>query len=329
MSLNVRHISYGANVTADYITKLRTGEIKSLKTSFSKLNKALLNGIDWNRIFTIAALSGGGKSTILEQIKRDFLDLNGDSFEILSFDFEMLIEDQLTRYVSSKIKKSLKDIYSSDKPLSDEDYKEVVDILEARKNAPVFYVDNPGTPEQIRATILQFAMERDLLSLNKGLVISIDHATLVKGKSGETEKTIIDELMTVFLELKKYFASTGLRCIFLVLSQLNRDIERPERTSNPLLHFPTRNDIFAASSIYHCSDYVMISHRPANVNGIKDYYGPPQGEKFPRGLPIKSPADPKRDMVYWHLIKERFGKTVIIPMVEDFKNATLEQINLV
>jgi hypothetical protein len=46
MSLNVRHISHGADVTAEYITKLRTGEIKSLKTSFSKLNKALLNGID-------------------------------------------------------------------------------------------------------------------------------------------------------------------------------------------------------------------------------------------------------------------------------------------
>ena len=241
----------------------------------------------------------------------------------------MLIEDQLTRYVSSKIKKSLKDIYSSDTPLSDDDYSEVMNILEDRKNSPVFYVDNPGTPEQIRATILQFAMERDLLSLNKGLVISIDHAALVRGKSGETEKSIIDELMTVFLELKKYFASTGLRCIFLVLSQLNRDIERPERTSNPLLHYPTRNDIFAASSIYHCSDYVMISHRPANVNGIKEYYGPPQGDKFPRGLPIKAPNDPKRDMVYWHLIKERFGKTVIIPMVEDFKNATLEQINLI
>jgi len=44
--LEVRHISSGIDSTIDYINKLRTGRIKSLKTSFSKLNKALLNGVD-------------------------------------------------------------------------------------------------------------------------------------------------------------------------------------------------------------------------------------------------------------------------------------------
>lgn len=206
---------------------------------------------------------------ILEEIKRDFIDLNPDEkFEILSFDFEMLIEDQLTRYTSSKVRKSLKEIYSAEAPLNDKDYKKVMDILEARKTAPIYYVDNPGTPEEIRATIIDFAAHRNLLADNKGLVVSIDHTTLVKGKTGEAEKAVIDALMTEFLGLKKYFASIGLRCIFLVLSQLNRDIERPERTNNPLLHFPTRNDLFAASSVYHCSDYLMITHRPAKVNGI-------------------------------------------------------------
>lgn len=46
MSLEVRHISHGVDATTKYITKLRSGEIKSLKTSFKKLNKALLNGVD-------------------------------------------------------------------------------------------------------------------------------------------------------------------------------------------------------------------------------------------------------------------------------------------
>lgn len=254
------------------------------------------------------------------------MELNEEPFEILSFDFEMLIEDQLTRYTSSKVQKSLKQIYSAEEPLDQESYKEVLRVLESRRNAPIFYVDVPGNPQQIKETILTFAMERDLAAQNKGLVVSIDHATLVKGKTGDAEKAVIDELMTNFLELKKYFASEGLRCIFLVLSQLNRDIERPERTSNPLLHYPTRNDIFAASSIYHCSDYVMISHRPANINGIKNFYGPPQGDKHPNGLPRRAPDG--RHMIYWHLIKERFGKTVIIPMVENFVNATVDQIDI-
>lgn len=270
----------------------------------------------------------------MEQIKRDFIDLNKDeAFEVLSFDFEMLIEDQLTRYTSSKVKKSLKEIYSADGALDDKSYKEVLKVLEERRNAPIYYVDNPGTPEQIRETILQFASDRNLLEQNKGLVVSLDHVLLTKGKTSEVEKAIVDSLMFTFLELKKYFASIGLRCIFLVLSQLNRDIERPERTGNPLLHYPTRNDIFGASSVYHCSDYVLITHRPANINGIKDRYGPPKGEKggpLYEGLPTKYMVDgKKKDMVYFHLIKERFGKTVIIPTVENFENATVTEVNLI
>ena len=44
--LEVKHISSGVDSTISYISKLRKGEITSLKTSFSKLNKALLNGVD-------------------------------------------------------------------------------------------------------------------------------------------------------------------------------------------------------------------------------------------------------------------------------------------
>lgn len=255
------------------------------------------------------------------------MQLNTEPFEILSFEFEMLVEDQLTRYASSQTQHSLKEIYSAERPLNDLEYEEVVQLLEKRKSVPVFYVDNPGTPSQIRETVLNFAMTRDLKAQGKGLVVSIDHVLLTKGRQGDAEKAIVDELMFTLLELKKYFASTGVRAIFLVLSQLNRDIEREERVLNPALHFPTRNDLFGASSIYHTSDYVLISHRPADVVGMPGFYGKPR-EGYPKGLPIKYPKDDSRDMVYWHLIKERFGKPVIIPMAENFRYACIEEVNL-
>ncbi len=94
-----------------------------------------------------------------------------------------------------------------------------------------------------------------------------------------------------------------------------------------MMHYPSRNDLFGASSVFHTSDYVLISHRPATVIGMGDYYGR-ERVGFPKGLPVKYEKDPKRDMVYWHLIKERFGKQVIIPMAEDFRNASIEEINL-
>ena len=45
-SLKVRSIKEGVKSTLKYIKARRDGELTSLKTSFSKLNLALLNGID-------------------------------------------------------------------------------------------------------------------------------------------------------------------------------------------------------------------------------------------------------------------------------------------
>jgi len=44
--MEYRHIDYGIDSTIEYIRKRKSGEIKSLKTSFKKLNNALMGGID-------------------------------------------------------------------------------------------------------------------------------------------------------------------------------------------------------------------------------------------------------------------------------------------
>jgi archaellum biogenesis ATPase FlaH len=325
--MEYRHISYGANSALNYIDKRRKGEIVSLKTSFKKLNKALMAGIDWGRIMTVAGQSGSGKSTILELFKKDFIDLNESNFEILSFDFEMLVEDQIARYLASVTNKTLKDIYSATTPLEDIEYDTIKSILDERKKVPIFYVDSSGTPEQIQKTILTFAQERDLLKKNYGLVITIDHVLLTKGKVGEQEKATVDALMEMLNDVKKYFSHIGLRCLIICLGQLNREIEKMDRVDNPLYHFPNRNDIFAASSIYHTSDYVIITHRPSTVSGMKEGYGPPR-KNYPKGLPLKYPEDETRDMIYWHIIKERFGKPGIIALAENFKHSNLEEVEL-
>jgi replicative DNA helicase len=250
-----------------------------------------------------------------------------EKFEILSFEFEMLVEDQLARFASSKTGKSVKEIYSGTESLADKDFELVQSVLEERKKAPIFYVDNAGTTDQIRQTILTFAAERQLLSKGMGLVVTVDHVLLTKGKASEAEKEKIDSLMEMLNDVKKYFAHIGLRCITICLSQLNREIEKPERIDNPSLHFPNRNDIFAASSIYHTSDYVLISHRPADITGISKGYGPKR-KNYPDGYPLKYPDDPSRDMVYWHLIKERFGKPVVIALAENFNQSKIEEVTI-
>lgn len=324
--MEIKHISYGAKKAREYIEKRRNGEEKSLKTSFERLNRTFLNGIDWYRIFTIAGLSGSGKSTILENIKRDLVTLNPDEhFDILSFEFEMRIEDQIARNISSVIGKSVKDIYSMNTPLNGDDMSKVDEVLSGYLNSPVYYIDRVGSVDDIFETIGQFVSKRE--DKNRGLIITIDHVLLTKGKTGQAEKERVDDLMHRLVSLKQYFSSIGLKCIFIVLSQLNRDIETGDRVLNKALHYPTKNDIFAASSVYYSSDYVMITHKPAGINGIKDHYGPGE-DGFPKGLPVYCPTDDSKHMIYWHVIKERFGQQVILPMVEDFASSRVNEYSL-
>lgn len=110
-----------------------------------------------------------------------------------------------------------------------------------------------------------------------------------------------------------------------MLSQLNRDIESKDRVTNPLLHYPIKNDIFAASSVFYCSDYVLVSHKPSIVNGIDQFYGPPRNPQFPHGLPVYNPHDPTQAMVYWHLIKNRFGRNITIPMLDYFQYGKVKE----
>lgn len=327
-SLEYRHISRGAATALEFIDLRRKGLAPSLKTSFPKLNSVLLDGIDWYRIFTIAGLSGSGKSTIAENLKRDFIALNPkEKFKILSFEFEMRIEDQIARNLSSRIHKSVKEIYSASEPLDEASFNKIEELLKETESSPVYYVDNVGSVSEIIATIEEFATNMQLLEKGEGLVVTIDHLLLTKDKTGDGERAKIDSLMYELTALKKYYSSIGLKCLFITLSQLNRDIKTGDRVLKRSLHFPTQNDLFAASSVYFCSDYVLITHNPSTVEGLGLIYGPSTVEN-PNGLPVRCPSDTSRAMIYWHVIKERFGETKIISMVEDFKNSRLEEYQL-
>lgn len=251
-----------------------------------KLDK-LFKGLGWGRIFTIGGMSSSGKSTILEQIKNTFLE--DPDIDILSFELEMLMRDQIERKLSSKYE------------------------LEVIKASNVYYVDSRVTVPKLVEVVREF-----VYSIEKGrkVVVTIDHTLLVKGHD---EKTTIDDLMQSLIELKIEFDSKSIPVSFIPLSQLNRDLERDSRILNPFLHYPTKNDLFAASSVFYCSDMVLIIHRPALINGIGEFYGPPV-EGYPKGLPVKHG---EHDMVYGHVIKNRFGKLGITSYYEDYEHSKI------
>jgi replicative DNA helicase len=171
-----------------------------------------------------------------------------------------------------------------------------------------------GTVDEMESTILNFIESRDVSTRKVDVVVTIDHIILTKGYQNEQERSILDNLYRMLNKLKKQFAANNINVLFIALSQLNRDIESTERR-NPKYHYPTRNDIFGASSVYNGSDYVMISHCPSSMDGMQSY--------GVHELPLKC-GKTNRKFIYWHLIKNRFGRTAIMKMREHFEMSAIE-----
>lgn len=229
----------------------------------------------------------------------------------------MLGVDELAKDVSSKAEITMKEVYSATTPLNDDKLKLAENILDSMKDYPISIVDHPGTVSNVKDTIISYCNTNRLKQNKKGLVITLDHTLLIKADEREDEKSKIDNLYHTLVALKKYLSSIGVKVIFIMLHQLNRNIESIERVTNPKLHYPNKTDLFAASSVYYSSDYVLIIHRPCLIEGLGNWYGPSKNGS--PGLPVFNPTNEQQPMIYLHIIKERFGSTGIIAMLDELK----------
>lgn len=235
----------------------------------------------------------------------------------------MLGQDQAARDISSVVSMSMQQLYSTeDNILLETDKEKIKEAINRLLKYDIDVVDEIGDVNQIISTIISYVNEQKLMESDEGLIMTFDHSLLVKGDS-DREKDIIDKFYKSMVVLKKQFEAAGIKCLFIILSQLNRDIESNERVVNPMLHYPNKNDLFASSAAYYCSDYVIITHKPSVVNGIAQYYGPARGLKYPYGLPVFNPKNNEQAMVYLHVIKARFSTTKIIMMLDDFANSRI------
>lgn len=305
--LAYKHIKEPTKEIVSYIDDRRKGIVKSLKTRWPKFNKHCMGGIEPNVIFTIAGISGSGKSSFANSLETDLFDMNpNEDFVVLSFSLEMLSSKQVGRKLSYKLKKTTSELYSGlEDPkakLQHSDYEEVVKQATKIEQYPIFYVDSPGTVEDVRNTILHF-MEK---FPKKWLVIFLDHTLLIKAGQGEKEREVLFDLQKMFMEIKKLGKNT-----IIQLSQLNRNIESSERIMSPSLHFPMRSDLFGGDSLFQASDYVIVLHRP-EVLGITAY--------GTSNWPVK-------DLIYVHILKNREGEPKILAFENNLKYNSIEEYN--
>ena len=294
-NLPIRPISVVANEALNYIKARKEHNVISLATRWKKLNRCCMGGIEPNTVYTIAGISGSGKSSVANLIQTDLIDLNPNrNIVVLTFSLEMVGFRQIGRTLSNKLRRTTSDLYSSHQDLDDDTYQKVINVSNQLKNYPIYFVDNPGSPEQVRQTILSF-YDKYVKDQNKYFVIIYDHTLLTK-RVGTTIETM-SELQEVFIQIKKLPLTS-----IIQLSQMNRNIESPERINNSLAHYPMRSDLSSSDSIFQASDYVLVIHRPEILN-IHEY--------GPDHLPTKN-------KVYIHILKNRdAGKPCILEFEND------------
>jgi replicative DNA helicase len=256
-----------------------------------------MGGIEPNVVWTIAGISGSGKSSLANLIQTDLIDLNSEEdIIILSFSLEMVGFRQVGRTLSNKLRRTTSDLYSSETSLDDETFYKVIAVSKKLKEYPIYFVDDPGTPTEIERIITGF-YEKYVKGTKKHFVILYDHALLTK-QVGSVIETI-SELERVFIKVKKLPMTSVVQ-----LAQMNRNIESSERINNPMSHYPMRSDLSSSDAIFQASDYVLVMHRP-EILGIQEY--------GPDHLPTK-------DKIYIHILKNRdAGKPCILKFENDLK----------
>ena len=291
-------IAQAAKESVDYIRARKDHTIVPLKTRWNKFNKVCCGGIEPGMILTIAGISGTGKSAVANMIETDLIDLNpSQKVVILDFSFEMVSFRSVTRKLSYRLRRTTSELYSAQQGIDEDTFKLVQEEAEKLAKYPIFYVDTPCTVLEIENTIDYF---RNKFSEEWWLVVILDHTLLVEG---DTERGTIVDLQKMFIRKKKLPKTS-----IIQLSQMNRNIEQPERINNPAMHYPLRSDLAASDALFHASDYVIVISRP-ELQNLSSY-----GIKH---LPIKN-------KVYMHFLKVRdAGEPCILEFNNDLKYGNL------
>lgn len=258
-----------------YLQGRMKGEIKSLRTPWVKFNNATTDGLEWNTFTVIAGRPASGKTLIAEQIVRESFPLNpGENFRVLQFQFEMLARTSAIREYSSVIGKSYKYLCSADGKLSESDLLKCYDYAKAKVKYPIDVVEKPCTIEEFKQIIGEYMMEHATYDSENNMIlpkvlITIDHSLLFKKAPFEKDKhDMLNNLGEALTLLKRQFPIS-----FIVLSQLNRNIDNPDRSEEGKYgNYVLESDLFGADALLQHADTVIGINRPAKQK-IR-FYGP-------------------------------------------------------
>jgi replicative DNA helicase len=255
-------------------------------------NNAFCDGLEWRTITVVGARPGTGKTLFMEQLVNDVIKINPDQkFRILKFQFEMLDETNGIRKLSMNVGSDYNTLMSKDKPVDKRIFQKCVEFYENTSSYDIVdVVYDPCTVDEMCATIHAYMEKHKSEDGFTNTLVTIDHSALFKVGKGQKDKfEMLYGLGEALTEMKKKFPVA-----FLVLSQLNRNVETVERAKDGTYgNYILDSDLYGSDALLQHADVVLGINRPANRR-LK-FYGP---EKYI----INDP-----DLLVFHILKSRNG----------------------
>jgi len=298
-----------------YLKGRMEGLIKSIQTPWSKFNDATTDGLEWHSMIVIGGRPASGKTLIKDQIVREAFRLNpGENFRALEFQFEMLARTSAIREYSSVLGKSYKHLCSAGSLLSSEELQQCYDHAKERVKYPIDIVEEPCTVNEFKEIISNYMKEHAKVDgeteVYTKTIVTLDHSVLLKRAPFEKDKMdTLYNLGEAVTDLKRRYP-----IIFIILTQLNRDINNPERNEDGKYgNHVLESDIFGADALLQHADTLIGLNRPGKQK-IK-YYGV---ERYI--------VDGDPTILAMHFIKCRNGETGVAFFRTAFEQMTIHEM---
>jgi len=254
------------NEALKYMLDRQSGKEKSIQTPWPKFNDAVTDGLEWNTLTVIGGRPGSGKTLIKDQIVRESFVLNPeDKFRVLEFQFEMVGRTSAMREFSSITGKTYKQLCSAGYKLPESVIQQCHQYAKGRVKYPVDVISTPMTVNQMREQVDMYMNEHK----GQKTIITLDHTILVKRAPYQNNRLdMLFELGEFFTQVKREYP-----CLFIAISQLNRNIDNPDRAIDGKYgNYVLESDIFGSDAMLQHADTLIGINRPAKQK-IR-YYGP-------------------------------------------------------
>lgn len=295
----IREGKTGVEEVEQMLAKFHSGEIEFLKTGIDWLDDSLLGGISPSTIIGIAALSGHGKTYLLQQIESNIKE-KYDDVVFVNCVWELTEFKLLTRELAKETNRSVRQVYS-EKPTPELQAR--YDEILSKFKKPNCYVqpepvDADTFFEDIKSIIKKHPNDKIIVSID-----NLENVLLSQSKSQKMSMDLVLQRVNILAKLHKFIS-------FVILNQLNNDFE--DNMSNPANMFPTAKSVYGTRQLEKISDVLIIKVLPYRLGiskyGVfskKRYKYIPDEYKYNMNSVAKTTNFLSDGMAYFHVVKAR------------------------